>query len=110
MALDPAPNSWPEFLGFLRDWIFLPAAAALAWIWREMGQMKLEHEQQLTRIEMSVGRMADSFAAHSLDDLRRFADKDDLQILRADVIGLRQHLDERLNRLGDLIATHKGRS
>lgn len=95
----PAPDDWPALLAFVRDWIFAPVVIGFGFLWREIGQVKREQAEQLDRIELSVAKIAAAFGEHALDDLRRFASKEDLSVLRNDVLQLRQHIDERFDRL-----------
>ncbi len=99
----PVSDGWPTLLEFLRTWVFIPALAAFGWLWNEIRRVKREQQEQLNRIETSVTTLAATMAKHQIDDLTNFASKADLQILRNDVLAMRQDLGDRIDRLGDLI-------
>lgn len=108
MENPPPPESWPTLLNFLRDWVFIPAVGVIGWLWNEIRLVKKAQREQLDRIERSLVTFSDSLREHEIDDLKRYASKEDLAILRADMVELKRHIDERFDRLTDLIA--KGKS
>ena len=101
--METPPDGLPQFLLFVRDWIYAPFALAGGWLWNEIRLVKTEQRDQLERIEGAVTRTALAVQQHQIDDLQRFASKDDLLLLRTDVNALRVHIDDRLDRLGDLV-------
>lgn len=98
-----SPDGWPQFLNFLRDWVFVPAVLVIGWLWKQISDVRKDQDAALQRIEISIAGLAEAFNQHALDDLRRFASKEDLSIVRADVGSLRSHMDERFDRLGQII-------
>jgi len=104
MDTAPAPENWPALLTFLREWVFLPAIAVIGLLWNEIRRVKQSQKDQLDRIERSLLGFASSLQAHEVDDLKRYASKEDLSILRNDVVELKRHIDERFDRLTELVS------
>ena len=102
-SIPPPPDAWPTFLNFIRDWVFIPAVGVVGWLWNEIRLVKKAQREQLDRIERALTEFGAALSSHEIDDLKRYASKEDLGILRADVIDLKRHIDERFDRLTDLV-------